>query len=233
MGIRKHIPNTLTLCNLLSGCIGSLFALRGNFNVTLLCVILSGCFDFLDGFSARLLNAYSEIGRELDSLADLVSFGFAPSVTFLSYYQASGHTLGWLCYVPLAITAFSALRLAKFNLDERQSKSFLGMPTPACALLVIPMCVYGVSSNGFIHNLLGSEWFIPVASVALSLLLVSEIPMLSMKQKSARLKAFIVGSVMLVAVCAVFVKCSVSLWMTVIFTYYILLNIGSLRKEVQ
>lgn len=232
MEIRKHIPNTLTLCNLISGCIGSIFALRGNFEVTLICVIVSGCFDFLDGFSARMLGAYSEIGKELDSLADLIGFGLAPSLCLYSYYGACGHVFPWLGYSALLIVAFSALRLAKFNLDERQTKSFLGMPTPSCALFVIPMCVYATGSEGFIHNLLSTGWFIPVLSIALSLLLVSEIPMLSMKQKTPGLRTFIIGSVILAAVCAIFVKCSLSLCMTVVFAFYILLNIGSLRREL-
>lgn len=232
MKIKAHIPNSITLCNLLSGCVGCIFALKGNFNVSFLCVVLSGCFDFLDGFSARLLGAYSETGKELDSLADLISFGLAPSLVFYSYYSASAHALPWLAYASLLIAAFSALRLAKFNLDERQTKSFLGLPTPACALLVIPMCVYAASSDGGIHNLLASEWFIPSFSIALSLLLVSEIPMLSMKCWTPKSRTFIVGSALLVAVCAIFVKCSVSLWFTVVFLFYILLNIGSLRREV-
>lgn len=231
MKIKKHIPNSLTLCNLLSGCIGSIAALNGEFNISFACVLLSGCFDFLDGFSARMLGAYSEIGKELDSLADLISFGLAPSLTLFSFYASQPHAFKWLGYLSLLIVAFSALRLAKFNLDERQSKSFIGMPTPACALLVIPMCVYGSGDNYF-HFLLSTAWFIPTLSVALSLLLVSEIPMLSMKQLSPKLRAFLVGSAMLVIVCGVFVECSLSLWITVVFIYYILLNIGSLRKEV-
>ena len=232
MTIRKHIPNTLALCNLLSGCTGCVFALRGQLDVTLACVLISGCFDFLDGFSARLLKAYSDIGKELDSLADLISFGLSPALSLLAVYEAGEHALPQLGYAALLLAAFSALRLAKFNLDERQTKSFLGLPTPACALLVIPLCVYGTASEGIAHNLIGSEWFVPALSVALSLLLVSEIPMLSMKQFTPKLKAFIVGSVLLVAVTAVFVECSLSLWLTVMFTYYILLNLGTLKREI-
>lgn len=232
MSVKNHIPNTLTLCNLLCGCIGCVSALRVQPQITLACVIASGCFDFLDGFSARMLKAYSEIGKELDSLADLISFGLSPALSLLAFYQAGSHTLPWLGYAALLIAAFSALRLAKFNLDERQTKSFLGLPTPACALLVIPLCVYAATSEGFAHTLMASEWFIPALSVALSLLLTSEIPMLSMKGMTSKLKAFLIGSVLLVVVMAVFVKCSLSLWMTVVFTFYILLNLGSLRREI-
>lgn len=230
--MKKHIPNLLTLCNLLSGCAGCVFALRGQLQITFICVIVSGCFDFLDGFAARLLKTYSAIGKELDSLADLVSFGLSPALALFATYSGAGHVFPWLGYAALLLAAFSAYRLAKFNLDERQAKSFLGLPTPACAMFVIPMCLYALESDKFIHNLVFSEWFIPALSVALGLLLISEIPMLSLKQKSAKLRAFIIGSVLIVAVLAVFRPISVSLWFTAVFLYYILLNLGSLRREI-
>jgi len=230
--MKKHIPNTLTLCNLLCGCFGCIAALRGFPMYTFFFVIASGLFDFLDGFSARMLKAYSGIGKELDSLADLISFGLSPALSLMVVYENEVHALPWLAYVPLLIAAFSALRLAKFNLDERQTKSFLGLPTPACALLVIPLCAYYPVSDGITRTLMVSEWFIPVLSVVLSLMLVSEIPMLSMKEKSSKLKAFLIGSVLLVAVTGVFVECNVCLWMVVVFTYYILLNLGSMKREI-
>lgn len=230
MSLVKHLPNTITLCNLLSGCTGSVFALRGQTDVTFLCVLLSGVFDFFDGFTARLTGSYSEIGKELDSLADLISFGLAPALTFYACYHASEHTLPLLAWVPLLIAAFSALRLAKFNLDSRQTKSFIGMPTPACALLVIPLCLYGESTGGAIHSLLTSEWFIPAASIVLSALLVAEIPMLSMKKSGRRLLWFLAGAAVIIVCCIIFEPHAdrwylyPALWLSLIFVWYLLLN---------
>lgn len=232
MTIRKHIPNALTLCNLLCGCLGCMFAFEGKPMYTFYAVIASGVFDFLDGFSARLLKAYSGIGKELDSLADLISFALSPALTLYTAYSLTAHSLPWLAYSALLIAAFSALRLAKFNLDERQTRSFLGLPTPACAMLVIPLCAYAAGSDGTAARLVASEWFIPALSVALSILLVSEIPMLSLKGKSPALRAFLIGSVLLVAVTAVFVECNLCLWCSVVFTFYILLNIGLVRRGI-
>ncbi|MBQ0122713.1 MAG: CDP-diacylglycerol--serine O-phosphatidyltransferase [Bacteroidales bacterium] len=232
MSIRKHIPNALTLCNLLCGCIGCMSALEGEPLVTFYCVIASGVFDFLDGFCARLLKAYSEIGKELDSLADLISFGLSPALTLFVAYREGNHAFPPLAYSALLIAAFSALRLAKFNLDERQTKSFLGLPTPACALLAVPLCAYAAQSEAAVHTLMASEWFVPALSIALSLLLVSEIPMLSLKGGSSALKMFFVGSILLVTVTAVFVECNVCLLCSVVFTFYILLNIGLVRRGI-
>ena len=228
--MKKHIPNSITLCNLLSGCIGCIFALRGRMDAVLLCVLLSGLFDFLDGFTARLIGAYSEIGKELDSLADDISFGLVPAISLYSFYNSGTHIYQWLAYTALLISAFSALRLAKFNLDERQAKSFLGMPTPACALLVVPLGLYAQQTTGVLHSLMISEWFIPILSILLSFLLICEIPMLSMKQFGKRQKAFFAGSAVIIVACLISVRTEVwylhpALWLTLIFSYYILLNI--------
>ena len=139
--------------------------------------------DFLDGLAARLLKAYSALGKELDSLADLVTFGFLPS-TMLYKCMDMYHPGQWYCYLPLVIVVFSALRLAKFNIDERQGENFIGLATPACAMICGS---FAVIAHLDINNIVGvfteSTWLIPAASAVLSLLLVSEIPMFSMKFK--------------------------------------------------
>ena len=140
MSIKKHIPNTITCCNLVSGCIATSFAFGGNPEMALLWIIIGAVFDFFDGMSARLLHVSSPIGKELDSLADDVTFGVAPativfSQLFVMEYPGFLEPLRpWLPYAAFIIAAFSALRLAKFNLDERQTTSFIGVPTPANAL---------------------------------------------------------------------------------------------------
>ena len=234
--MKKHIPNAITLCNLLAGCTGVVFALRGQFTATLLCVLLSGLFDFFDGFAARKLHVVSPIGKELDSLADMVSFGLSPAIALLAWYSAAQPALHGFGFAALLIAAFSAVRLAKFNLDERQTSSFIGLPTPSCALLVIPLCVYAQHTDGFLHQLMATVWFIPVLAIVLSALLVCEFPMFSLKKMTGRLKAFIVGSIVLIAACVIreihgpwYV--TVSLCIVLIMVYYLVLNLATLKRE--
>lgn len=181
MGIVKHIPNTITCMNLLSGAVSIIFAFRGEFQMAFLFMIAASVFDFCDGFAARLLHAYSDIGKELDSLSDVVSFGLAPSLILFNYMQGIIGIPKWLCFVPLIIAAFSALRLAKFNVDTRQSHSFIGLPTPACALLIGAMIYYASTEGNNISSVLITSYFIPILSVILSLLLIGETPMFSLK----------------------------------------------------
>ena len=234
--MKKHLPNILTLCNLLAGCIGVVFAVRGNFSAVLLCLILSELFDFSDGFAARALGAYSEIGKELDSLADLISFGLCPSVCLFSWYGIAHPEIPLLRWFPFLLTVASALRLAKFNLDTRQTTSFLGLATSGNALLLIPLAVYSFYTDGFLHILMGTVWFIPVLTVVFSFLLVCEFPMFSLKKMTGQLKAFIVGSLVLVVACVIReIKgpwyVTVSLCIFLILVYYIVLNIASFKRR--
>ena len=193
MKIKQHIPNAITSMNLFSGCIAIVMAFEGAFIWVVFWVLLAAIFDFFDGMTARMLNAYSKIGKELDSLADVVSFGVAPAVAvfvWLQNYVIYPETFEiirvFIPYLAFLIPVFSALRLAKFNIDERQTTSFLGLPTPANAIFWISY-VYGISSIQGIHNLL--LLIITLALIIiLSLLMVSEIPMFSFKLKSLKLK---------------------------------------------
>ena len=134
MSIKKHIPNTITCCNLISGCIATYYAFCAQYQFALLFIIIGAVFDFFDGMSARLLNVSSPIGKELDSLADDITFGFAPSAMIFSYLCTFHMHITVLPFLAFVMAAFSALRLAKFNLDERQALGFIGLPTPANAL---------------------------------------------------------------------------------------------------
>ena len=234
--MKKHIPNLLTLCNLLSGCTGVVFAVRGNFSAVLICLLLSEIFDFFDGFSARALGAYSEIGKQLDSLADLISFGLCPSVCLFSWYGIAHPEIPLLRWLPFLLTAASALRLAKFNIDTRQSTSFLGLATSGCALLLIPLAVYSFYTDGFLHILMGTVWFIPVLTLVFSFLLVCELPMFSLKKMTGQLKAFIVGSLVLIIACLIreirgpwYV--TVSLCVFLVLVYYLVLNLATLKRR--
>ena len=231
MSIRKHIPNTITSMNLLSGVVGVILALKGDIRVAFLLMLLAAVFDFFDGFAARLLGAYSEIGKELDSLADDVSFGVLPAVMM---FAISGSDFAPLRYVPLLIAAFSALRLAKFNIDERQHSSFIGLPTPASAV-VCGSLAYLVTAR---PDCLVASWcagpvFIPALSLVLCWLLVSEIPMFAMKiatgdrtSKVQKIERFAFLAV--AAVSAVCVGLSRSCWCVIplaTFAGYILINV--------
>lgn len=185
--IKKSLPNGLTCCNLISGCIAVSYALGGDAQTALLFIIIGAVFDFFDGFTARALKVSSPIGKELDSLADDITFGFAPSaIAFMMLKQCAvpDSLLGAQKIYPYAafvMAAFSALRLAKFNLDERQTSSFIGMPTPANALF------WGALACSVNAELLASSaaaYIIILMVFGSSALLVSEIPMFALKFKN-------------------------------------------------
>jgi len=184
--MKKHIPNSITCCNLISGCIAIGFAFAGKIEVALLFIIIGAVFDFFDGMVARLLNVSSPIGKELDSLADVITFGAAPSAIIFSQLYVMSYPVfleplrDYLPYTAFIIAAFSALRLAKFNLDERQTLGFIGLPTPANALF------WGSLLIGLGKRIDSSPLmciFIIVGIFISSWLMVSEIPMFALKFK--------------------------------------------------
>ena len=190
--MRKHIPNTITCCNLLSGCIATMYAFEGMYPFAFAFIIAGAVFDFFDGLTARALKVSSPIGKELDSLADVVTFGFAPAAMVFSWLRECADThLDMLPafampFLAFLLVAFSAIRLAKFNVDERQTSSFIGLPTPANALFWGAL-VLG-SHDLVVVNPYG--WMLVLALVLLfSYLLVAEIPMFSLKFKSLAWKA--------------------------------------------
>lgn len=186
-GITRHIPNTVTCCNLLSGCVASVMAFQANYEAAILFIILGAIFDFFDGMLARLLNVSGPLGKELDSLADDITFGFAPSAIVFSlfkevqYPEFMSGIVDYFPYTAFIIAAFSALRLGKFNIDPRQSSSFIGLPTPANALFWGSLVVGG-------HSFLVSDSFnaiyLFILVILMSYLLVAELPMFSLKFKN-------------------------------------------------
>lgn len=194
-GIIGHIPNTLTSLNLFSGCIAVVMAFEGFLPCASVLIGIAAIFDFLDGMAARLLKAYSPIGKELDSLADMVSFGVVPSVIIFQLMKASINVSHFsfdlnykallALFIPFAIAVFSGLRLAKFNTDERQTESFVGLPTPANAILVgsFPL-ILAYSNYPAIHSLILNPYFLIVLSLFQSFMLVAEFPMFSLKFKN-------------------------------------------------
>lgn len=196
--MKKHIPNAITCCNLISGCVAVVFALYGHAVMAFLAIIAGAVFDFFDGMTARLLHVSSPIGLELDSLADVVTFGVAPSMMLFQLMGRCGvislarglETPGgspldmvvmFVPYLAFLMAAFSALRLAKFNLDKRQTLGFIGLPTPANALFWASFIVAWGSRLSLFPSIL------PILLVMMLLscyLLVSEIPMFALKFKT-------------------------------------------------
>ena len=178
------VPNLLTLCNLLCGAGAAVSALVwGDLQTAFLLIIASAVFDFFDGFAARLLNQYSAIGVQLDSLADMISFGFAPAAVMMSLFAESGSWCEWSetmvkigYFVPLIMTAFSALRLAKFNIDDTQHAEFEGLPTPANALLCMSLGM--LAEMGLVS--LPREVIVAL-SIVMAVLLVCPVRMFSLK----------------------------------------------------
>lgn len=180
--MKKHLPNMITCCNLLSGAVAVMLAAEGIFDYAFLAILIGAGFDFFDGMTARALHVSSPIGKELDSLADCITFGLAPSVMLMQSIRLateySNYAWGWWAAVALIMAAFSALRLAKFNLDTRQTTSFIGLATPANAIFWASLIA------AFPHMASYAEW-VPFVMIALSFvscyLLVSEIPFFSLK----------------------------------------------------
>lgn len=195
--IKKHIPNFITTLNLFSGCFAIYYGFQANYEMVMAFILIAAVFDFMDGLAARILKAYSAMGKELDSLADVVSFGVAPGVLVFSLINESVLP-DWMAFVGFIVPVFSALRLAKFNIDARQTSSFIGMPTPANALFWAGM------GYSFSDLLIDNGLLTIVLAIVFCLFLVSEVPMFSLKFKNLSLKnnwvqyLFLVGSVALI-----------------------------------
>lgn len=239
MKIVKHIPNTITSLNLLCGVLGVICSLEGRIDYAFYLMLAAAVFDFCDGFSARLLKAYSDIGKELDSLSDMVSFGVLPSV-MLYCLMGDLNPDCWLRLVPLLIAVFSGLRLAKFNVDERQTENFIGLATPSCAILCGSIAYYVTRCpESTIAVWAGVKWSIPVLSVILAALLVSEIPMFSMKFKKGDDGKVKIGTHRIIfAVCAlieiiltIILKQNWSFAVILIFLTYILMNLVGVGRK--
>lgn len=230
--IKKHIPNAITCCNLVSGCVATVFALGGQVGMALLFIIIGAVFDFFDGMSARLLGVSSPIGKELDSLADDVTFGVAPAtiaffelgvMDYPSWLEPARGVLPFFAYI---MAAFAALRLAKFNLDERQAMGFIGLPTPANALF------WGSLVVGMGDVLESSPYMVFVVLaliVASSVVMVSELPMFALKFKHWGWKGNELKYVFLITCLPLIAVFRLSAF-AVIVAWYVILSIYANRK---
>ena len=227
--LKKHIPNTITCCNLISGCIATYFAFQSDFQMALLFIVIGAVFDFFDGMSARLLGVSSPIGKELDSLADDITFGFAPSAIVFSYLRPETELLPFLVFV---MAAFSALRLAKFNLDERQALGFIGLPTPANALFwgsLIAGAGEWMKTAPFIGDNLS---LVILAGVFISsYLLIAEIPMFALKFKHWGWKGNEIKYIFVISCIPLLLLLGVSGIAAIILWYVVLSKIAVLTKK--
>lgn len=232
--IKKSIPNFLTCMSLFCGCLAVLNAMDREYSLAMCLIFIGAVFDFSDGFAARLLNATSPIGKELDSLADQVSFGVAPG--FVVFFWLENYGLGLFSYIAFLITAFSALRLAKFNVDERQTTSFIGLATPANAIFFSSL-IAAVEENGMYGFLKDSPWYMVALVVVFSLLLTSELPMFSFKFKHGGFKGnedkfILIGFEILSMLSTIFME-NVAVYsvIPVIILFYIVICLFELKKS--
>lgn len=243
MSVLRHIPNLITSCNLACGVLGIILALEGELVLGAYMIFAGALFDFFDGFAARMLKVHSEIGKQLDSLADMVTFGVLPgilvyTVVDLRLEALALNDLQWLKYVAFIIPVLSAIRLAKFNLDTRQSEGFIGLPTPANAIFW----------SGFFLSFAGAPpeqipawlvhpYLILCIAVVFSLLLVAEIPMFSLKFKSFgfnenRIRFIFLGICALMIVGGLLIKMPFISVPIIILLYILIANVNNaFRKQ--
>ncbi|MDE5678656.1 CDP-diacylglycerol--serine O-phosphatidyltransferase [Phocaeicola sp.] len=230
--ITRHIPNTITCCNLFSGCIASVMAFNGNYNLAISFIIAGAVFDFFDGMLARLFKVSSSLGKELDSLADDITFGFAPSAIVFSLFKEVYYpeflipVANYMPYTAFLISVFSALRLGKFNIDPRQSNTFIGMPTPANALFWGSLTV---GAHSFLTSDSFNALYLFILVVVMSFLLVAEIPMFSLKFKSLNWKQNKISYLFLI-VCIPLLVCLRVSGFAAIILWYIMLSLLTKKR---
>lgn len=230
--ITRHIPNFATACNLFSGCIAAVMAFQANYEAAILFIILGATFDFFDGMLARLFHVSGPLGKELDSLADDITFGFAPSVIVFSLFKEVQYPAFMQCiadifpYTAFIIAAFSALRLGKFNIDPRQSSSFIGLPTPANALFWGSLVVGG---HSFLISDAFNALYLFILVLLMSYLLVAELPMFSLKFKNLSWKDNKISYIFLLVCIPLLVTFRISGFAAIIL-WYILLSLLTKKK---
>lgn len=250
--MKKHIPNLLTLGNLFCGILATIFAVQENYNGAALFVVLGIAFDFFDGFVARLLQVSGELGKQLDSLADMVTSGVVPGVIMFNLLEASeflqldnlpddenvsgllSMDTGYLKFLGLLLALGACYRLAKFNIDTRQSDSFIGLPTPAMSLFIISLpLIQEYTPYESVQTLMGNNYFLIGVTLLLTYLMNAELPLFSLKFKEYGFKAnvikylFLTTSIVLIITMEYFA-------IPLIIILYVLLSIGGnfIKKEV-
>ena len=233
--MKKHIPNLLTLGNLFCGAVAVMYAVQGDFEIAGLLVVAGIIFDFFDGFAARVLGVSGELGKQLDSLADMVTSGVVPVI--IMFYLISENQTGtemltnpvnvvnFIPFIGLILTLGAGYRLAKFNIDTRQSDSFIGLPTPAMSLFVISLpLILKYSESAFINNIIENTYFLILVTVALTYLMNAELPLFSLKFKEYSFKNNIV-KYLFILISVFLILCLKVISIPIIIVFYVLLSI--------
>lgn len=219
--IIKNLPNAITCANLFSGCIGIAFAIKGELDNAAYAIFTSAIFDFFDGLAARMLNADTIIGKELDSLADVVSFGVLPGAIVYQFFlhaKQIENVSSWLNFAAFFIPVFSALRLAKFNTDARQSENFIGLPTPANAILIASLPLIFNKYPSYLLN----PYLLLVFTAIMCLFLVVELPMMSLKFKNFNFNKNVYRYLLLLLSALLILFLKFAAVPVIIFTYIVL-----------
>ncbi|SFU62191.1 CDP-diacylglycerol---serine O-phosphatidyltransferase [Pustulibacterium marinum] len=245
--MKKHIPNLITLLNLFSGCVAVLFAVHGNLEYAAYFVFLGIFFDYFDGFAARMLHVQSELGLQLDSLADMVTSGVVPGVAMFQLLQWSTGSVmpensGWdhlligemnfLPFVGLCITLASAYRLANFNIDENQTSSFIGLPTPANTLLILsfPLILQFQNSDSMQH-LVMNKWFLLILTALSCYMLNAKIPLFALKFKTFGFKENAIRYIFLILSVIMLITMQFMAIPLIIVTYVLLSLLTTVLKK--
>jgi len=227
--IKNNLANAITLGNLFSGCVGAVHLLLGDYQTTAICIILSLVLDFFDGFVARALKANSNLGTQLDSLADMVSFGLIPGLAMFKMLEPFGNELLGMQlpfeikYFGFFITLFSCLRLAIFNLDEDQKYYFKGLNTPSNTILIFGL-FFAHKELGSFSFLFEKEIYLLILTAISSWLLISPIKMIAMKFKSMKLQdnypklALLIGAILILIIFK-------TVGIPLVILYYILISL--------
>jgi CDP-diacylglycerol--serine O-phosphatidyltransferase len=241
MKIKKHIPNLITLGNLFCGTIATIYAVQADFVFAGLFVILGIVFDFFDGFAARLFKVSGELGRQLDSLADMVTSGVVPGIIMLKLIEVNtinasnsffDNSILGISLVGLVLTLGACYRLAKFNIDTRQSDSFIGLPTPAMSLFVISLPLIQEYSNiEFALNLITNNYFLITITILLTYLMNAQLPLFSLKFKDYTIKNNLIKYVFLIASLLMIVFLQYISIPLIIIVYVVLSVISNFSKK--
>lgn len=232
---KKHLPNAITCANLFSGCIGIVLAFQGELIAAAYAIFLSAIFDFFDGLASRVLKSFSGIGKDLDSLADMVSFGVLPAVIMYELFL-EGHQIdkvsSYLNFIAFLIPVFSALRLAKFNVDTRQAENFIGLPTPANAILIASFPIIIHHNNHYFTPYLVNPYVLSCFIVIMCTLLVVEVPMMSLKFKNRDFNENIFRYLLLLfsAILILFFKFAA---VPVVIVLYIILSVIQFKFKIE
>ncbi|MEO6285047.1 MAG: CDP-diacylglycerol--serine O-phosphatidyltransferase [Dyadobacter sp.] len=231
--IRRNLPNALTCGNLLCGCIGVVEAFHNNLLLSCALIGIALIFDFFDGFLARILKVSSAIGKDLDSLADMVTFGLLPSIILYQLLmQSIPDLLGiWKAYPAFIMAIFSAIRLAKFNNDPRQSDSFIGVPTPANAMLIgsLPLIVH--TQDVFWKDLIINTNNLLILTVVMSYLLVMEMPLIALKFKHFQWKGNEARFILIILTMVLLITLKILAVPAILIIYILLSVVENLRKK--